>query len=70
MTRPGVQVRLAVIVRTLVLILNEHANRRTQGDVVLNSGLDVNGIFFVSGGGEVRLTRATTGELGLDISCR
>lgn len=48
MTRAGVQVRLGVVVRALVLVANEEADGCAERDAVLDSGLDRNLVVLVS----------------------
>lgn len=45
--RAGVQVRLGVVMRTLVLVLHEEADRGSEGNTVLDTGLDVDEILLV-----------------------
>lgn len=47
MTRPRVEIRLGVIVRTLVLVLDKKTDGRAQGHTMLNTRLEVDKIFFV-----------------------
>lgn len=44
--RSRVQIRLCVIVRSLILVVDEQSNRRTQRHTMLQPRLDVNGIVF------------------------
>jgi hypothetical protein len=43
-----VEVRLGVVVRALVLVVDEEADGRAEGDAVLDAGLDVDEILFVT----------------------
>lgn len=69
MTRSRVQIHraIAIILRSLVLIHDAHANRGAQGNAKLGTGLDLNFVFLVARGGDGALSRATACHLGLDV---
>lgn len=47
-TRPGVEISLGIIMRALILVLDEESNRRAQCHAVLNTRLEVNEILLVT----------------------
>lgn len=59
MARTGVEIRLAVVVRALVFVLDEEADGGSEGDAVFEAGLEVDEVFFVA------LWVAGLGEEGL-----
>ena len=69
MAGSGVHVHcaVAVVFGTLVLILDDQPNRRTEGDAKLGARLDLHTIFLVSGGCESALAGAAPGHLRLDV---
>ena len=46
--RPREEIRFSVIVRSLILVLNEQCNRGTKSHAVLQAGLELNKILLVS----------------------
>lgn len=69
MTRSGEQVHsaAAIVLRSLVLVANDHSNWRTQGDAKFRPRLDFDAVLFISRGREGALARASPGHLRLDV---
>ena len=70
MRRAGVEVGLGVIMRALVLVLDEETNRCAEGDTVLGTGLDLNSVELGARRRDVALAGAPTRELDLDVLVR
>lgn len=58
---------VAVVLGSLVLIQNEHADWRSEGDAKLGAGLDLDSVLLVAGGCDVALAGATACHLRLDV---
>lgn len=67
--RAGVQVHggVAIVLGALVLVEDEHADGRAQGDAAFGSGLNLNTVFFVARGRDGGLAGAAAGHLRLDV---
>lgn len=59
--------RVAVVLGSLVLVQDQHADRCAQRHAELGAGLDLDTIFLVTRGGNCGLAGATSRHLGLDI---
>lgn len=66
-TRVQVHRAATVVLRSLVLVADHHANRCSQSDSEFRSRLDLDAVLFVSRGRQRALTGASTGHLGLDV---
>lgn len=69
MAGPGVQVHrtAAVILWSLILIAHNHRNWRAEGVAILSTGLNLDSVLFIAGGGESALAGTATGHLRLDV---
>jgi len=57
----------AVVLGSLVLVADHHANRCSQGDSEFRSRLNLDAVLFVSRGRQRALAGASAGHLGLDV---
>lgn len=59
----GVEVRLGVVLRPLVLVADEQADGRPEGDTVLDAGLEMHEVLFISlEKGALNMPRIASGE--------
>lgn len=68
-TGAGVQVHgaVAVVLGSLVFVAHHHANRSSQGNSKLRSGLDFNAVLLITRRRQSTLTGTSAGHLGLDV---
>jgi hypothetical protein len=68
-TGAGVQVHgaVAVVLGSLVLVHDAHANGRAQGDAKLGARLDLDLVFFIARCRDGALSRSASGHLRLDV---
>ena len=69
MTGAGVQVHgaVAVVLGSLVLVHDAHANGGTQGDAKFSARLDLDLVLLIARCGDGALSRSASGHLRLDV---
>ena len=61
---------VAIVVRPLILVQNQHPNRRAERHAKFGAGLDLHRVLLISGRGQFALAGAPARELRLDVCLR
>lgn len=69
-TRVEIHCTTAIILRSLILIANNHRNWRAEGISALGAGLNLYSVLFIAGCGESALAGTSPGHLRLDVGLR